>query len=221
MFAYTGWEGSATDARVYESALLEGLDIPEGKYYLADAGFPSCKELLIPYRSTRYHLAEWGRAGSRYIFCNLFVWETCIYINNRPTNKEELFNLRHSSARNVIERIFGVLKRRFRILLLAPEYNLDIQARIPAALCAIHNFIGIHNPDEELIHAGDENDENGDDNAPFDNHGAQAAGAGFDGPSVRRDNIAQAMWDDYLAVRLERGIDSDDESETESDDDDE
>jgi hypothetical protein len=29
------------------------------------------------------------------------------------------------------------------------------------------------------------------------------------------------MWDDYLAVCLERGIDNDDESETESDDDDE
>jgi DDE superfamily endonuclease len=153
----------------------------------------------------------------------IYLYERLVYINNRPKNKEELFNLRHSSARNVIERIFGVLKRRFRILLLAPEYNLDIQARIPAALCAIHNFIVIHNPDEEQIHAGDENDENGDDNAPFDNHhdGAQAAGAGFDGPSVRRDNIAQAMWDDYLAVRLERGIDSDDESETESDNDDE
>jgi hypothetical protein len=44
-------------------------------------------------------------------------------------------------ACNVIERIFGVVKRRFQILLLAPEYNLEIQARIPAALCVIHNFI--------------------------------------------------------------------------------
>ena len=151
-------------------------------------------------------------------YFTIYLYERHVYINNRPTNKEELFNLWHSSAQNVIERI---LKRCFRILLLAPEYNLDIQARIPAALCAIHNFIGIHNPDEELIHAGDDNDENSDDNAPFDNHGAQAAGAGFDRPSVRRDSIAQAMWDDYLTVRLERGIDSDDESETESDDDDE
>src|SRR5882757_405952 len=69
VFAYTGWEGSATDARVYESAILDGLDIPEGKYYLADAGFPSCMELLIPYCSVRYHLVEWGRARVRY-----FLW---------------------------------------------------------------------------------------------------------------------------------------------------
>ena len=39
-----------TDARVYEGALSDGLDIPKGKYYLADAGFPSCEQLLIPYR---------------------------------------------------------------------------------------------------------------------------------------------------------------------------
>jgi hypothetical protein len=49
----------------------------------------------------------------------------------------------------VIERIFGVLKRHFRILLLAPEYNVDIQSRIPAALCALHNFIRTHDPDDE------------------------------------------------------------------------
>jgi len=28
--------------------------------YLADADFPHCDQLLIPYRGVRYHLAEWG-----------------------------------------------------------------------------------------------------------------------------------------------------------------
>src|ERR1700692_3734615 len=36
VYAYTRWEGSATDAQVYESAVEDGLDIPPGKYYLAD-----------------------------------------------------------------------------------------------------------------------------------------------------------------------------------------
>ena len=67
VFTYTGWEGSAMDALVYENALSNGLEIPEGKYYLADAGFPSCDQLLIPYRAVRYHLAEWGRANTRYV----------------------------------------------------------------------------------------------------------------------------------------------------------
>ena len=73
------------------------------------------------------------------------------YIDYRPTTKEELFNLRHASARNVIEQIFGVLKRRFRILLIAPEYNLKVQARIPVALSALHNFIRIHDPEEGSV----------------------------------------------------------------------
>ncbi|KAH7917939.1 hypothetical protein BV22DRAFT_1025469 [Leucogyrophana mollusca] len=63
----------------------------------------------------------------------------------RPANKEELLNLRHVSACNVIKCIFGVLKRHLRILLLAPEYGLDIQGRVPAALCAIHNFLRHYN----------------------------------------------------------------------------
>ena len=66
VYALTGWEGSASDARVWEDAHSKDFSVPEGKYYLVDAGFPSCKELLTPYRSVRYHLAEWGRAGVRY-----------------------------------------------------------------------------------------------------------------------------------------------------------
>ena len=65
-----------------------------------------------------------------------------------PANAEELFNLRHASLRNVIERIFGVVKRRFRILVHPPEFDMDIQARTPAALAAIHNFIRVHDPED-------------------------------------------------------------------------
>jgi hypothetical protein len=32
-------------------------------------------------------------------------------------NAQELYNLRHASARNVVERIFGVLKERFEYVL--------------------------------------------------------------------------------------------------------
>ena len=67
IYAFTGWEGSAADARVYENACSRDLLIPDGKYYLADAGFPSCRQLLIPYRGPRYHLAEWGRACVRQV----------------------------------------------------------------------------------------------------------------------------------------------------------
>ena len=69
MFTYTlsGWEGSATDAHVYDYAISHGLHIPDGKYLLADAGYPLLPQLLVPYRGIRYHLAEWGRANIRYV----------------------------------------------------------------------------------------------------------------------------------------------------------
>jgi hypothetical protein len=38
----------------------------------------------------------------------------------------------------------------FCILLIGPEYNLETQAQLPAALCAIHNFILEHDEDEVL-----------------------------------------------------------------------
>ncbi|KAF7311999.1 DDE Tnp4 domain-containing protein [Mycena indigotica] len=61
--------------------------------------------------------------------------------NQRPQNREELFNLRHAQARNIIERIFGVIKKRWRILTIPPAYRMSLQARIPPALAALHNFI--------------------------------------------------------------------------------
>ena len=45
----------------------------------------------MPCRGVHYHLREQNT------------------LQLRPKNKEELFNLRHSSARNAVERIFGVL----------------------------------------------------------------------------------------------------------------
>lgn len=66
VYIFSGWEGSAADSTIYNDARLTDLFIPPGKYYLADAGFPSCAELLVPYRGVRYHLAEWGRAEQRY-----------------------------------------------------------------------------------------------------------------------------------------------------------
>jgi hypothetical protein len=65
VYMLSGWEGSAADATIYNDARRNDLTIPNGKYYLADGGFAHCDELIIPYRGTRYHLAEWGRANLR------------------------------------------------------------------------------------------------------------------------------------------------------------
>ena len=65
VFAYTGWEGSITDAHVLESALDNGFDIPDGYYYLVDAGYAASDKLLTPYHGVWYHLAEWWHADQQ------------------------------------------------------------------------------------------------------------------------------------------------------------
>lgn len=75
LFTYvlSGIEGSATDATVFQMAREADFRVPEGRYYLADAGYGFVNALLVPYRGVRYHLAEWGRAAVRYVFVS------CLY----------------------------------------------------------------------------------------------------------------------------------------------
>ena len=127
---------------------------------------------------------------------------------HRPADPQELFNLRHASLRNVIERIFGICKRRFKLMVVAPEYNLQTQAKIPAALAALHNFIRIHDPDDN---AQDEDDYEEDHNlrSPVEIHAEHLGGhisqAEKDRASAKRDAIATAMWVDYQNVLAQRG----------------
>jgi DDE superfamily endonuclease len=67
LYVLPGWEGSASDGRVFSNARETDFHILQGKYYLADAGFPNCDALLIPYRAVRYHLKEWGSYGEQYV----------------------------------------------------------------------------------------------------------------------------------------------------------
>jgi hypothetical protein len=89
-------------------------------------------------------------------------------------------------------------------LLLPPEYSLNIQAQIPAALCAIHNFIRTHDHDEGSILA--ERDLHNQDNAVFEAAGDLDLEEPEQGTtmSARRDQIAQEMWEDYQQILMER-----------------
>jgi len=64
-------------------------------------------------------------------------------VSYMPQNYKELFNLRHAQARNVIERIFGVLRKRFPIIVQAPEFSLAMQSKLVVACCVLHNFIRV------------------------------------------------------------------------------
>ncbi|KAG4980285.1 hypothetical protein JHK85_034243 [Glycine max] len=125
MYVLSGWEGSAHDSKVLSDALARknGLKVPQGKYYLVDCGFPNRRKFLAPYRGVRYHLQDFAGHG------------------NDPENEKELFNLRHASLRNVIERIFGIFKSRFTIFKSAPPFLFKTQAELVLACAALHNFL--------------------------------------------------------------------------------
>lgn len=76
LYFVAGWDGSTADASMYVDSRLTDLPVPEGRYYLADAGFGMCGTLLLPYSGIRYHLQEWEKANKRYKFCNQI---TCLF----------------------------------------------------------------------------------------------------------------------------------------------
>jgi len=155
------------------------------------------------------------RNGAKLI-CGTFFFLSNIHINlhaYRPSKPQELFNLRHAQAHNIIERIFGVLKRRFCILQMGSAYCYPVQAQIPAALCAIHNFIRIHDGEEE--EEEDIVDQQNDAGDLFVRQGEDQR-AENDAVVARRNNIAQKMWREYQAILQTRQEDSDDDSETTS-----
>jgi hypothetical protein len=69
---------------------------------------------------------------------------TLIFLFSRPRNAKELFNPRHAQLRNVVERIFGIVKRRWSLFTRPQEYLIETQARFVCTIGALHNFIRIH-----------------------------------------------------------------------------
>jgi hypothetical protein len=121
----------------------------------------------------------------------------------RPANADELFNLQHASARNIIKRIFGVLKQHFCILVCPAEIDMDLQARIPAALTTIHNFIHVHDPDELASFTEPADLERGFVSGEL--AAGQMRAAEKRHTTTRRDKIAAAMWVQYQAELQQRG----------------
>ncbi|KAK5793356.1 hypothetical protein PVK06_034499 [Gossypium arboreum] len=61
-YVLASWEGCAHDSRILSDTLSRprGLRIPQGKYYLADAGYGIRNGYITPYRGVRYHLKEFS-----------------------------------------------------------------------------------------------------------------------------------------------------------------
>lgn len=194
MYVFPGWEGAAADSRVLDSALQGDFAIPRGKYYLGDAGaliydcsdigYALSTQILTPFRGVRYHLKEWSQSGEQ------------------PENYKELFNLRHSTLRNVIERRFGAWKRQFRILAGGSEYPAEIQIKIITATAILSNYIF---DDGELIYEGNEARVNDGDPDDIEQHPLYARDERNPG-NLLREHLAKAMWRDYSAMRMRRDL---------------
>jgi hypothetical protein len=134
------------------------------------------------------------------IYCNYLIIDP----HNSPANKEELFNLRHAQKRNVVERIFGVVKKRWGILTRPPQFTMDIQAKIPSALAALHNFIMQHNS-QDCLHYVSNMEDDLDPNPGVvqqNPHGVLSTQAVNQAEKTQatayHEHIAQEMWDEYL-----------------------
>ncbi|KAL4562309.1 hypothetical protein LXL04_034509 [Taraxacum kok-saghyz] len=80
-----------------------------------------------------------------------------------PEKAEEYFNMKHSAARNVIERCFRVLKKRWAILRSPSFYPIQTQNKIILACCLLHNFIRNEMPydfvDDETVDTNTDEDD--------------------------------------------------------------
>ncbi|XP_038708546.1 uncharacterized protein LOC120003595 [Tripterygium wilfordii] len=116
MYTYVsaGWEGYAHDSQVLEHPLRV-----ERMKYAEKTSF------LAPYKGERYHVPVFHNGAP-------------------PSGPHGRFNKAYAWLRNVIERTFGVRKKKLRILNAMTSYDIKVQAMIVLACTALHNFIRMH-----------------------------------------------------------------------------
>jgi hypothetical protein len=112
------------DASVIRMSDMEAL-IPDGYYILFDAAAPLTPRILTPYRSTRYHLAEFSNSSQF----------------RAPETQQETFNLRHARKRCRIEIAFAFLKLRFRITAVGLQGTMTSMIQKLDSCVLLHNFI--------------------------------------------------------------------------------
>ena len=138
---------------------------------------------------------------SMYYYSIIFYYFLLTFFSS--ATHEELFNLWHAKAQNVIERSFGVIKQQFKILIIPPEYSGGVQAWLFPALAAVHNFIPKWDPVEiaDIIPPSDNN-------INIIEYFGQLATeyprqAEKEEANARRDQIAEDMWNDYQRILRE------------------
>ncbi|XP_047253754.1 uncharacterized protein LOC124887878 [Capsicum annuum] len=68
-----------------------------------------------------------------------------------PQNKKDLFNLCHASLRSSVERVFAILKRRFRVIDNKAFWDFKTQVNVVLASYILHNHIVDLDPNDMII----------------------------------------------------------------------
>lgn len=136
--AYTGWPGCTHDARVLRNSSLfdkaeNGQCIVQGNFIIADSAYPLRNWLMTPFRD-----------------------------NGRLNAQQRRFNQMLSSARQIVERVYGHLKGRFRRLREITVRKLTRIVSLIISGCILHNLCVLHHDDVEAFI---DNDDDGHPNA--------------------------------------------------------
>ena len=176
-------------------AVQKGFIIPDNKYLLADAGYNCSHRLLTPFRGIRYHLQETARHGLR------------------PETPEELYNLRHSQARIMVEKAIGRHKNTFRIHTSRQSYPIKAQVKILYATAGLMNWIidygskTTFSADERLVPSQQEHPDILADDQQRGFSADEVEGGERGKMAILRRKISFDMWQQYRAY-LERREDA-------------
>ncbi|KAL6512378.1 hypothetical protein OROHE_019990 [Orobanche hederae] len=148
-FTNVGWEGTAHDMTVWTDSLTKSKygfpHPPSGKYYLVDSGYPNTVGYLSPIKdkNIRYHIPDFKK-------------------KRVLKGISEQFNYRHSSLRTTIERAFGQLKKRWKVLFVMPQMEDKYQIYVIVSTFTLHNFmrmckLGIPVLEHDVVEGGVDN----------------------------------------------------------------
>ncbi|XP_037876466.1 putative nuclease HARBI1 [Bombyx mori] len=114
------WPGSAHDATIFNNSVLRAQ-------------------------------CEAGTFGNRWLLADSAYPNRCYMLTpilNPSARNEQKYNDAHIATRNLIERTFGVWKRRFPVISLSMRLSLENIQKVIIATAVLHNICRIHNLQE-------------------------------------------------------------------------
>lgn len=103
------------------------------------------------------------------------------------TEAENRYNNAHIRTRNIVERVFGVWKRRFPVLSLGMRVKMETVQDIIVATAFLHNIARNRNEEEPPVYVDLPDEEIGDD----ENY--------IGGIPIGDNNVRQALIDEYFS----------------------